>query len=164
MKKKIHFILSGCVLVCLISCSGGKQPQGTAVPSESRMDSRMIRTHQDTVTLDSLATVYLEHLKAQNFEAALNMLSELAEDGSVIPLTEQSRVEQKTLFQSYPVINYTLDSLFLYSEDDTELRYTVTLFEKGAEDTRPNTAKFQLTPKRVNGIWKLLIKERIVVR
>lgn len=130
---------------------------------DPRIDVNMVRTRQDTLAIDSLVTNYLNHLKKQNFDSALDMLFELSDD-SIIALTEKSRQEQTVLYQSYPVVGYTIDSLFLYSETDTELHYTITLFNKDTGDNRPNTMRFQLLPRRIDGTWKLLIKGRSIVR
>lgn len=164
MKEKIKSALLCCMLACLFSCSGSKHKQEPTTETDSRFDRSMIRTRQDTLTLDSLATTYLEYLKVQNFDAALDMLSELSENGTIIPLSAQSKKEQEALFKYYPVLDYMLEELLLYSETDTELRYTIKLFEKETGNDQPNTIKFQLTPRRVNGIWKLLIKGRAIAR
>lgn len=147
----------------LFSCTGIKREAKKEVALDPRVDTSMIRTKQDTLTLDSLATTYLNYLKTENFSSALDMLFELSED-SLMPLSEASRKSQEILYKNFPVMSYELNEMFLYSETDTELRYTVTLFEKEEGDDRPNTMKFQLTPQRVGGDWKLLVKSRAVNR
>lgn len=161
MKYKYFLLLVAEIF--LFSCTGTKRETVKEVETDPRVDTSMLRTKQDTLTLDSLATTYLNYLKNKDFNSALDMLFELSED-SIAPLSEMSRKAQEVLYKNFPVTDYKLNELFLYSETDTELRYTVTLFEKEENDDRPNTMKFQLTPERINNNWKLLVKGRAVNR
>lgn len=163
MTMKYKYILFLGMGILLFSCKGNKKEASVGAETDPRVDVNMVRTKQDTLTLHALATAYLDLLKQKDFDQALQMLFEQSGD-SVVPLSETGRKEQAVLYKNFPVVDYKIESLSLYSETDTELRYTVTLFEKAENDDRPNSMKFLLTPRRVKGEWKLMVQRRAVNR
>ena len=52
----------------------------------------------------------------------------------------------------------------LYSETDTEVRYTVEMFECEEGENIPNTMGFMLLPKRIDGVWYLCVGGRSIIR
>lgn len=163
MIMKYKYILFLGMGILLFSCNGSKKEPSVRVVTDPRVDVNMVRTKQDTLTLHALAVTYLDLLKQKNFDQALQMLFEQSGD-SLVSLSETGRKEQAVLYKNFSVVDYKIDGLSLYSESDTELRYTVTLFEKDKNDDRPNTMKFLLTPRRVDGEWKLMVQRRAMNR
>lgn len=99
---------------------------------------------------------FLETLKNNDIDGAMSQLYEV-KDNKVRPLSEERSKEIRRSFTTFPVLSYKIDELLLYSDSDTEVRYTIEFFEKPKGDNRPNTIKCSVNPTRVGGNWYLTI-------
>lgn len=153
MKNKSIFWSIIILLMMIVSCKPKIAVKEEKV-LDSRMNVKMERSPQDTVALRSLATSYLGLLKEGKIDEALSMLKEIKGD-SVCELPKEKLVQFKQMCSAFPVVTFSVDTLLLYSEHDTEIRYTTTFFEKALGDDRPNAMKFVLNPCRIQGKWYL---------
>lgn len=162
--NKFHYFSIALAASLLLSCSGNKQDTQAAEEQDPRVDREMTRTSQDTMQLKQLATQYLDYLKARDFDSALGMIK-LCDNGDIIELPDSAAQSLRVVYNTYPVVDYHIDDIKLYGEEDTEIEYRVVLFEKtDPNDDRPNTMRFILTPKRIAGQWTLCIDNRFIVR
>lgn len=122
------------------------------------MDKSMKRTAQDTIAIVKVTEEYLELLKENNLEAALDKLYDLR-DGILYALRDDQKVLMRKKLKNFPVFSYNVISYNIYSELDTEVYYTTELFQKSPDDNRPNTMKFRIKPCRVKGKWYLTIPD-----
>lgn len=152
MKNLFRLFVIG-ILACLCSCNSSKKNEQ---PQEEEDVNAFVNglTAEDTTQVLNLATQYLEYMKNDQVDAALDMLSEVKND-TVIALSPELRNQLCTAAATFPVISYNIDVMFLRSETDNEVRYTTEFFEKPEGDNRPNTIKGSLYPCKVNGQWIL---------
>lgn len=160
--KNLKFLFIVLAAVMMVACGGEKKKSAEIVePVNPRIDQTMEHSNMDEEELTYLATQYLDFLKAKDFESALAMLKSF--DGkNVVPLSEAQKNSLKRVYVAYPVFGYTIDDIVFYSETDTEIRYSIILFEKQYDDDLPNTVKSILTPKRIDGAWNLCVDNRSV--
>lgn len=124
--------------------------------SDPRMDTDMQRSESDSMTILNLSSQYLNLLKTNEVDSAINMLYTV-QNGALRPLNDEERQSIRRVNMSFPVLNYKIDQMTIFSENDTEVRYTIEFFEKPEGDTRPNTISGVLSPKKVSGDWFLTI-------
>ena len=124
-----------------------------------RIDWNMSRTKADTTTVLDLAKAHLDALQSNNIDSAMDMLTEM-KDSVPSPISDKRRNELIANAKAFPVLNYKIDDLLFYSESDTEVHYTITLFEKEEGDTRPNTISGVINPRRIDGKWYLTISDK----
>lgn len=128
---------------------------------DPRMDGTMQRTAQDTAFVLRKVMDYLTKLKNDSIEEALDMLYE-ADGDTVIELTPKRRAEIKKTITTFPVLDYKIDQLLMYSETDTEVRYTIQFFEKEEGNPMQNTIQCVINPRRVGYYWYLTVSDRSV--
>ena len=126
------------------------------LPVDSRTDLNMHRTHEDTVAVMDLANTFLQTLKDKNVDGALDQLYEV-ENNEVKPLSAEQRSKLRNTFSAFPVEEYTIDAIVLFSDSDSEVRYTTKMFPDSIKSEMPGTTKGSLHPFRVNNQWVLTV-------
>lgn len=148
--------------IILFSCSKSAK-KSVVEPEEDYLDPRadkyMQRSNVDTLALIHNTEEYLELLKDGKINEALNKLYEASGD-TVLPISDSKKEEIRNLVTVFPVLDYKIDSILLFSETDTEVRYTIEFFEKAEDDPRPNTLQCVLNPRRVGYYWYLTVSDR----
>ena len=166
MRKILYLcILSGFVLV-FSSCGSKDKEKDKSVIDEviqtnSRYDTKMVRTADDSTTIVKLAVQYLDLLKQNKIDKALDMLYELNESSEMEHLSDSYKTILKNNLKKFPVLSYSLDDYHIYSDTDTDIRYTYEFMTKpeGAPENLPTTMKGVLSPVRINGNWYLTVSE-----
>ena len=158
--KNILYIIFGLMAISIVSCQDSKKGEKDKiiVRDNPRMDYGMERTHQDTVALMDLAKQYLEALKTKNIEGALDQLYEI-ENGVANPLSSERRNELRKAISAFPVESYSIDAVILYSDSDSEVRYTTKMFPDSVKSEMPGETKGSLHPFRVDSQWYLTIQQ-----
>ena len=106
-------------------------------------------------------TNFLDCLKNRKYDEAFSQLYDLnLKDTTVVPLSSERKAELLENFKTFPVNNYSIKEVLLYSDIDTEVRYDIELFKKEKGDDRPNTIQGVLNPFRVKGRWFLTISKK----
>ena len=155
MIKSAKYVVMAMALFVVASC-GEKKKKETVLPTDPRMDQTMVRTSKDTTMLLDMTKKFLETLKKNDIDGAISQLYEV-KDNKVMPLSAEREKEIRKTLTTFPVLSYKIDELLLYSDSDTEVRYTIEFFEKPKGDKRPNTIKCSVNPTRVDGNWYLTI-------
>ncbi len=153
--KKILIIIS-LVSLLLFSCNDGSKNKNITIPEDPRTDFSMQRTSADTIAVMELANNFLQTLKEKNVDMALDQLYEV-ENNEARPLSAENRSKLKQTFSALPVESYTIDAIILFSDSDSEVRYTTKMFPDSIESEIPGTTKGSLHPFRINGQWFLTI-------
>lgn len=163
---KISRIISVSLVAMMVwSCSQTAEKAEMPEETDPRIDQTMVRTAQDTLELTSLVDKYLTSIQQGEYDAAVAMISVYNDSTNTLEPPVDSIVGMlKAQYQNFPVLSYTIDEINLYSETDTEVRYTVTMFECAEGEDLPNTMRFMLLPKRVNGLWTLCVGGRSIMR
>ncbi len=155
-KRTVFYALITFMFTLSAACSSEKKEQ-TEV---SEVTTSMITSKQDTIELRTKTIDYLNLLRERNFEQAIGMLSSFDEANNTIsPLTDEQKKILMSNYNLYPVIDYTIDEIIFNTETDSEIRYTIKMFESD-DVNMPNRMKFQLSPKRIDGKWHMCIDSR----
>ena len=146
----------------LAACSEKKNSSiDEVIIPDPRKDMTMVRSSKDTAEIMKLADDFLQSLKNKDVDGALKQLYTV-EHNTAKQLTAERRIKLEKMFSAIPVEDYKIDQVFLYSDSDTEVRYSVEMFKKPQGSKQPNTIKGALFPCRVNGTWFLTISEEKV--
>lgn len=161
MKYKYRILILIIIAILpLQSCRHKNKGDLINPPVSPREIESMTRTAKDTTELINLTKQYLDLLKAGNYDKALSMLYITKGNRVIGNISDKEKKALKSTYQAFPVLSYNIEEMYLYSDSDTEIRYTTTFFEKKEGDNRPNTMKFVLNPKKVMGNWVLTISKR----
>lgn len=172
MKKILYLFILSVAVLGITSCSSKKSEQQTQEKSEMekmmesnhRYDANMSRSKEDSATILRLAVQYLDLLKENKIDEALGMLYEPGDSSEVKPLSAKTRKVLLNNYKKYPVLSYHIDEFRLYSDKDTDVRFTFDFMEKpeGAPENLPTTMKGAVSPFRVNGTWYLTVSRYLV--
>lgn len=157
MKYFVKTLFAVVVAVVLFSC-GNKNKEAAELPEEidPREDQTMARSNTDTMAILYLVNDYLTKLQENKIDSALDMLYE-ADGDTVVPLSAQGRAEIIETLKTFPVLKYHINNLNMFSEQDTEVRYTIEYFEKTKDNPMQNTLQCVINPRRVGYYWYLTV-------
>lgn len=157
MRKSIKLLMFVAITAIAVSCGEKKQTKKASnIPENPRMDMTMARSGEDTLQIIKMTKEYLDNLVNNDIDKALASLYEI-KDNKAHPLSEKRLSEIRKTLETFPVIRYNIDEVFLYSDSDTEVRYTYEFFEKGKNKELPNTVKASVHPRRIESTWYLTI-------
>lgn len=98
-------------------------------------------------------------LKERKFDEALDMIYYLRDSITAIPMDSTQRTALKKIFKHHPVYKYELDYFNFSKQDLNDIKYRVQFFQlDGPNDHRPNTIGFMFNPVKIDGTWKLTMK------
>lgn len=142
------------LLTCISSCKSDK----TSAPQDTPIrQAEMILSPSDTTEVLALANQFLENVKANDIDAAIKMLYYLDKD-SIVELPPALEKKERTVL-ALRGISYDLQDIKFLRETDSQVRYTVTLFERKSADNRPNKVSFVIKPVRRNNRWYLTLAD-----
>lgn len=158
MKNSFKFLLFVFAAILIFSCHEKKEKENREqfIIVDSRVDANMQRTSADTLAILHDVNKYLSLLKENKVDSAIEMLYEASAD-TVLPISKSYSDQVRKTIQLFPVLDYQIDDIKLFSEQDTEVRYTIKYFEKPEGDPRPNTLQCVINPRRVGYYWYLTI-------
>lgn len=159
MKKFFYLCLIVAVGFSLASC-GNKNPKNEeAVEQDPYYSSSMERSAADTAAIVQLATQYLDLLKENKINEAVDMLHEV-DSVELKPLSNERKNIVINSLKKYPVLSYTIEEIKMFTDDNTELRYVYEFMPKpeGA-DNLPNTMKGLIGFFRLGETWYMTVPE-----
>lgn len=151
---KIHhsLLLISSLLLIFSACTGNKNKNVEEPEKEV-----MITTAEDTITVKSQCDKYMELLKNQKIDEALDMLYFIDSLQYIVPLPKEQRQNVIRLLNVFPVITYHFDGMIFHSDMDNRVKYTIEFFQKEPDNDMPNTTAMFLKPIRKDGKWYLTI-------
>ena len=162
LKISLKFLLIAVTSSLVFACSGKKE-SAPADKDDSYRDPRenvtMQRTKTDTLAVLYNVQKYLNFLKENQLDSAMQMLYETNDD-SVVAMNDKRKAEIAEQLKVFPVLDYKTDMLQMFSEDDCEVRYTIEYFRKEPGDPRPNTLQCLIKPVRYGYYWYITIPEQ----
>lgn len=129
------------------------------IESDSRYSSEMTRSTEDSTAVVQLATQYLDLLTKGDVESALGMVYELDGDNLTV-LSDKRRSDLINMYRSFPVLKYKINDYSLFSETNTEVRFTYEFMDKQEGSNVPNTMKGSLCPIRHGNHWYLTVPDK----
>lgn len=118
----------------------------------------MQRTHTDTLATLYLTKKYLNFLQENQLDSAMSMLYE-AKGDTVVPMSDENKAKVLEQLKQFPVLSYEIDRLEMRKEDDTQVYYTITWFEKEDDNPMQNTLQCVINPLRYGYYWYLTIPD-----
>lgn len=161
MKYTFQIIIGFFAIALVFSACGSKSEKPEETVNKEYVDARESTTMQRTMT-DTLGVLYntkkyLDFLKEQQLDSAMNMLY-VASGDTVLPITEEAKAQVLRTLTMFPVLDYEIDKVQMFSEDNTEVHYTIKYFESDDADAN-NTLKCVLSAIRVGYYWHLVVPE-----
>lgn len=156
MLRKSLLAVIAVSMVCFMACSGDKKKS----EEEKRLIDPvvMLVTKTDTAEVLKLVQYYLECLSQHNYDEAESMLFMLQND-SLVPVPERFASRQRLGMRAFGAKHFEIDRMVFYHDNDCEVQYTATLFDKKEGDNRPNKLSFLLKPVRYQGRWYLTMAD-----
>lgn len=135
--------------ICLCSCGS----------SEKKEVNKPLFTAEDTTAVFTMIDQFLGEIQAKNYDQAFNQLKEW-NGQEVVPMSDEKKATQKSFFESFPVLNYSLKNMVWNVKDPLLLTYDIAFFEVEPGSNIPNTYKLNFSPRRINGTWYLLLEDK----
>lgn len=130
-KLRITSVLSVCMLMMMVflgtSCNKTSKKDVT-------FDTISVITHADTVRVLEQTGRFMELLKTQQLDSALNMLSEVDLKDSAYEIKPESRERLKALFTRCPVLNYEITNSLFKSTYDANVTYKYQFMKNPTDD------------------------------
>lgn len=143
------------IILCVfaISCYNNKQ-------ETVKTENTPVFCKKDTVEVTRLTTEYLEHLKNNEFDQAMQMLHYVRND-SVMELSDTEKGKLRKQYQTLPVLSYSLIGMKMNDPNTTEVIYSIEIFKKiTGQENVPNTMNLRLNPQKVGDVWYLGVLNR----
>lgn len=159
--KNSFFLYAIIALFTLTTITGCKKKQERTLKSlqEDFIEPpQMTLTKSDTDQVKSLVNYYLETLKAGKVDQAVSMLYYLKKDSITKLPPELAKKEHLTL-SMFKGLQSKIDYIIFSKETDSEVKYTVKLFDKKPNDKAPNEISFIIKPVRREGKWYLTLAD-----
>lgn len=124
-------------------------------------DPEMIRESSDTAAILELSKKYLDMVKLNQIDEALDLLQEF-DSTSIKPISAARRAKVQSIYQHFPILNYDINEFRLFSEQNTDVRFTYEFMSKPEGKNLPNTMKGILMFRRYEGKWYMTIDADVV--
>lgn len=156
MRKSSLYLIVLVAALTFGSCGGNKKDAKKELSELPKPN--MDLNAADTAEVISLANQFLDRLRAEKFDEAVGMIFFLNGDSIEVLSNDRAR-GQKALLERCKGVRYDVDYFVFSEEKDNIVKYTVTMFEKDANDPRPNKTSFFLKPVRRDGKWFLTMAD-----
>ena len=143
-------------MLLTFSCTGNNknQSQGSLI-----QEPEMTVLPEDTIAVMNLVNQYLDCLRHNQVDSALNMLYYLDSEEQIVSLPSDMVSGQRLVLQQFSGKDYEIEYLKFYRDIDNEVKYSCILFEKEAGDNRPNKISFLIKPVRRDRVWYLTMAD-----
>ncbi len=160
MKKFNYLFIALLAAILMAGCKSEKKNADTGV-NPNLIQPEMSLSSQDTVAVRRLTRQFLNHLQQKNLGGAMQMLR-YWDSKEIQPLPQKlANKEAYVLNMFLGMPKYDIDYIIFFRDDDSEVKYTVTMFERtDSADLRPNKASFLLRPVRYLGEWYLTLADK----
>lgn len=153
IKNKVYMILLSicCLSLGICSCS-----RNTGKMQAESLNLSL--SEEDTVNVVRLADACMDSLKCGNLDAAVNMLRIVSND-ALMPLSDEMVAKMRLKFQTFPVLDYKLQSLDFDMMKGNVVKYRVKFAEdeEGISDRSLYTT-FLFAPVRMDKEWFLTVQ------
>ena len=159
MKKFNYLFIALLSAVLLVGCKSEKKNTETG-ENPNLIRPEFVVTKEDTTQVRRLTRQYLNLLENSDLDGALSMLRYYEHD-SIKPLPRQLYAKERMVLGMFLGMKTEVDHIIFFRPDDSEVKYTVTMFERTDEnDRRPNKASFLIRPVRKHGEWFLTLADK----
>ena len=165
MKRFFYLCPILALVFFMMACSDNKKTETSGIDDmieeNPYYSSSMSRTAEDTTAIIQLATQYLNLVKENKLDEAVNMLYEV-DSINVQPIDADRKDLVLKNLKRFPVLSYEIVDFRLYSDLNSELRYVYEFMPKPEGADIPNTMKGLIGFFRVDNKWYLTIPQEVV--
>lgn len=151
-------IISLLTTTLFVNCKRKEHKSLKELQEEYIQPAEMILHKTDTDQVMSLVNLYLGYLQQGKVDLAMSMLYYLNKD-SITSLPASLAKKERLTLTGFKGHKATVDHLIFLKETDSEVKYTLELFQKKPGDSRPNTISFIIKPVRRDGKWYLTLAD-----
>ena len=155
--KRLSIAFIAVAALLLVSCKSEQKKQAEVNPN--LIQPEMHLSKQDTTEVRTLTMQFFDRLKQKDLNGAITMLN-YYENGSIVPLPPELEAKERMALGMFLGMKYDIDHIIFLKDDDSEVKYTVTMFEKDKDDPRPNKTSFLIRPVRHLGKWYLTLADK----
>jgi len=156
--KKLSFLFT--VLFALTLLVGCKSEKKSPSVVNTKLQPEMHLSAKDTAAVKQLCSQFFLKLKQKDLQGAVGMLRYYQND-SVGALPPQLEAKERMTLGMFLGMKYDIDHIIFLKDYDSEVKYTVTMFEHTDEnDRRPNKTSFLIRPVRYLGKWYLTLADK----
>jgi len=142
-----------------VACKSEKTTKNKIEYNKNLIQPEMTLRSQDTTQVRRLAMQFFDRLQQKDLNGAIAMLNYYEHD-SIKPLPRNLEAKERMVYGMFLGMKYDIDHVIFFRENDSELKFTVTMFEKeDPTDKRPNKASFLIRPIRSGGNWYLTLAD-----
>ncbi len=153
-KSAVYLLLLSFLVMAAVSSCGKKEKSVKQLEDEFLVQPKDSFNTTDTAEVKKLVDEFIYRLNRKDIKAAVSMLSFLDGD-SIISLPKDLARRQARTLMNVQGVRYTVERLVFDQEKDNIVKVNIVLFEKKADDPRPNTTALYLKPIRRDGKWYL---------
>ena len=159
MNKLKYLFIALLTITVLVSCKNEKTKRAKIEYNDNLIRPEMTLRSQDTTQVRRLAMQFFDRLQQKDLNGAIAMLNYYEHD-SIKPLPRTLEAKERMVYGMFLGMKYDIDHVIFFRENDSELKFTVTMFEKtDPKDKRPNKASFLIRPVRNGGKWYLTLAD-----
>ncbi len=137
----------------MASCSGC-----SSNTDKKKKDTIPTFVKADTTAVVRLTEDYLNLVKENRYDEAIEKLSEITND-SVAKLSKETEEMVRKQQKMFPILDYKLDTMEFINEHKVRMTYRIKFME--SEDPQfPTTTRLTFSPQRINAQWYLELLSR----
>ena len=157
--KKLSIVFVALLSIALVACKSEKKDVKPEV-NPNLIQPEMHLSADDTTQVRRLVKQYLNRLEQKDLDGAMSMLRYYDHDSiSLLPRTVAAK--ERMVLGMFLGMKADIDHIIFFRDNDSEVKYTITLFERTDEnDKRPNKASFLIRPVRQAGQWYLTLADK----
>lgn len=159
--KKLSIVFIALLSLCVVvGCKDTKRVKPKDEVNKNLIQPEMTLRSNDTVQVRRLVRQFFDRLEQKDIDGALAMLH-YYKDGAPGDLPSDIEAKERMVYGMFlGMPKYDIDHMIFFREDDSEVKFTVTMFDKvDPKDPRPNKASFLIRPVRYNGQWYLTLAD-----
>lgn len=154
--KNISYIYLAVIFTFFFTACSNKQK----TREEQVEEFRSSLTTEDSTTVVRMCDDAMEQLKAKKIDEVVASLYEYNDSlKQVKPLSETMAKRYSRKFKMYPVLDYKRQYFSFMLEGCNDVKYEVTFATAEQVGTdNPATTMFMFNPVKIDGVWKLCVK------
>lgn len=157
MRKFSFFLILCTALVVLTGCKK-KVVEERGIPD---IPPPMEVSANDTTAVYELTNKFLDCMREKRLDDAIAMLHYLKNGEEIVSLPPSLEKQNRMVLGNFLGLEYKIDNVVFFRETDSQVRFSVTLFEDPDANTlsRQNKVSFFLKPVRREGKWYLTLAD-----
>jgi len=151
----IPFILL--ISLAFVGCKN--KPKTLPVQNEFLRPASMSYTKEDTTNINDLVNIYVENMRARNFEANADLLYFVRND-SAIAYSDGQKKDYVDAWSHMDFYNLKVNTLLLRSAKNNEVQIMMQIIKSGDLEKGIGVTSFYLNPVKIGDKWYLTLLDK----